>query len=117
MGTDRQRADLEGWMLGWLQAAQLQMQRVRRSEGGTFADAQVDGMLFVVALDSAEVAAVALLGKGHPAIAAFRAAVPHLRDMRDLLMHFDAYVQERGHLQKSGVVTGFDSTSRGTARA
>lgn len=104
---DAHRRELEGWMLAWLEAAQLQAQRVRPSSDGTFADAQVDGMLFVVALDSAEVAAVAILGKDHPAIAEFRAALPHLGEMRDILLHFDDYVRGRGRLQKSGRVSAF----------
>lgn len=105
LGADRR--ELEGWMLAWMEAAQLQMQRVRPSSGGTFADAQVDGMLFVVALDSAEVAAIAILGKDHPAIAEFRAALPYLDEMRDILLHFDDYVRGQGRLQKSGRVSDF----------
>ena len=104
---DAERRELEGWMLAWMEAAQLQTQRVRPSNDGTFADAQIDGMLFVVALDSAEVAAVAILGKDHPAIAKFRAALPHLGEMRDILLHFNDYVRGQGHLQKSGRVSDF----------
>lgn len=45
-----------------------------------------------------------ILGKGHPALNAFRAEVSHAVDVRDILEHFDAYAEGRRNLRESGRV-------------
>ena len=52
------------------------------------------------------------------AIDAFDAAVPDVKDVRDVLEHFDAYLQNRGNLQKAGVMPpGFDVVAGSTSAA
>jgi len=42
-----------------------------------------------------------VLGKGHVAVLAFHQQVPGLKDVRDMLTHFDDYAIGKGDLQKS----------------
>jgi hypothetical protein len=81
----------------WLEAAVRQAQRVLE---GTLDDGQnVEFMLFSTALNNAVRGANAVLGKDHSQVAAFAAAVPDGKHIRDMLEHFDNYLTGTGKLQ------------------
>lgn len=102
--TSDQRRLISGWLMAWVQAAEIEMKRARPDAGGTFSAGQIDGMLFALALAEIDTAASALLTEEHHAVMQFRKAVPGFRDIRDMLTHFDDYVAGRGRLQKKQVV-------------
>jgi hypothetical protein len=64
-------------------------------------DGEVDGMMCVIALQNSAVGAIKVVGKGHVAALEFFDDVPDLKDVRDMLTHFDDYVMGKGDLQKS----------------
>lgn len=64
-------------------------------------DGEVDGMMCVIALQNAVVGATKLLGKHHPAVKDFLARTRDLKDVRDMVTHFDDYALGTGKLQKS----------------
>lgn len=64
-------------------------------------DGEVDGMMCVIALQNAVVGATKLLGKGHSAVKGCLLKTPDLRNVRDMVTHFDAYSLGTGNLQKS----------------
>ncbi|MER6937592.1 hypothetical protein ABTX24_19340 [Nocardioides sp. NPDC127514] len=81
----------------WLEASVRQAQRVL---DGTLDDGQnVEFMLFATALNNAARGAKAVLGRDHPQAAAFDAAVPDGKHIRDMLEHFDNYLTGTGKLQ------------------
>lgn len=64
-------------------------------------DGEVDGMMCAIALQNAVVGATRLLGRSHPAVTACLAETRDLKDVRDMLTHFDDYALGTGTLQKS----------------
>lgn len=81
----------------WLAAAVRQAQRVLE---GTLDEGQsVEFMLYSTALNNAARGAKAVLGYGHPQVAAFDTAVRDGKDIRDMLEHFDRYLTGLGNLQ------------------
>ena len=69
-------------------------------------DGEVDAMIAIIALQNAVVGATKILGRGHPAVKACLSELPDLKDVRDMLTHFDEYVVGGGRLQApSPVVT------------
>lgn len=64
-------------------------------------DGEVDGMMCVIALQNSVVGAIKVVGKGHVAALKFFDDVPDLKNVRDMLTHFDDYVIGKGDLQKS----------------
>jgi hypothetical protein len=46
-------------------------------------------------------AAYRILGPTHQAILAFEAAAPDLKNLRDMIEHFDAYLVGEGNLQET----------------
>ena len=68
-------------------------------------DGQVDGMMCVIALQSAVAGAMKLLGENHPAVQACLAQTRDLKDVRDMLTHFDEYAVGAGRLQRPAAGT------------
>jgi hypothetical protein len=64
-------------------------------------DGEVDGMMCIISLQNAAAGAVKVIGKGHVAALAFLEKVPDLKDVRDMLTHFDDYAIGKGDLQKA----------------
>lgn len=64
-------------------------------------DGEVDGMMCVIALQNAVVGATRLLGRDHLEVRACLAAAGDLKDVRDMLTHFDDYAIGSGRLQRS----------------
>lgn len=64
-------------------------------------DGEVDGMMSVIALQNAVVGATKILGQDHPAVRICRDQVRDLKNVRDMITHFDAYAMGAGNLQKS----------------
>ena len=64
-------------------------------------DGEVDGMMCVIALQNAVVGATKILGKDHAAVRACLDEVKDLKNVRDMLTHFDDYAMGTGNLQKS----------------
>ena len=64
-------------------------------------DGEVDGMMCAIALQNAVVGATKLLGKDHPAVKECLAKTPDLKNVRDMVTHFDDYALGTGNLQKS----------------
>ena len=64
-------------------------------------DGEVEGMMCAIALQNAAMGATKLLGKNHPAVKECLAETQDLRDVRDMLTHFDDYAMGTGNLQKS----------------
>lgn len=64
-------------------------------------DGEVDGMMCVIALQNAVVGATKVLGTDHPAVHSCLSEVRDLKNVRDMLTHFDAYAMGTGNLQKS----------------
>jgi hypothetical protein len=95
------RVKLGGWAHTWLLAARRQAQRVADSGVGM---APVEMVMFIDALRNVVRAAEKLLGRDHEALRAFRQAVPNAVAVRDMLEHFDAYLEGRGKLQRAGTV-------------
>lgn len=87
----------------WLSVAIQQTERAESEE----VDGMVDGMLAVLALYVAASCAIRALGDGHPAVQRFLGdkEVGHepLKNSRDLLAHFDAYVAGDGNLQRAEI--------------
>ena len=63
-------------------------------------DGQVDGMMCVIALQNAFAGATKLLGADHPAVKDCLVQARDLKDLRDMLTHFDDYALGTGRLQK-----------------
>ena len=95
---------LKGHLATWTRAVQLQ--RTRIQEADTATDRQIDSYFCVISLSQVLRAAVemrrctgdALLNR---ACNRFQANLPDAKDLRDVLMHFDAYEKVRGNLQES----------------
>ena len=68
-------------------------------------DGQVDGMMCVIALQNSVAGATKLLGEHHPAVEACLAQTRDLKNVRDMLTHFDEYALGAGRLQKPAVGT------------
>jgi hypothetical protein len=90
----------------WLRALQIEAER-GAAPGRSLLDRQTDGLLFTLALANFERAAGAALGNDHPEVIRYRTAVPDGKHLRDMLSHFDDYIDSRGRLQASGDVTAF----------
>lgn len=87
----------------WLSVAIQQTERAELEE----VDGIIDGMLAVLALYVAASCAIRALGDDHPAVQRFLGdkEVGHepLKNSRDLLAHFDAYVAGDGNLQRAEI--------------
>ena len=68
---------------------------------GRDVDGEVDGMMCVIALQNAVVGATRLLGRDHPAVAECLRRAPDLKNVRDMVTHFDEYATGTGRLQRS----------------
>lgn len=64
-------------------------------------DGEVDGMMCVIALQNAVAGAMKILGKDNASVKACLDEAKDLRNVRDMLTHFDDYAMGTGHLQKS----------------
>lgn len=64
-------------------------------------DGEVDGMMCAIALQNAVVGATKLLGKNHRAVKECLAKTRDLKNVRDMVTHFDDYALGTGNLQKS----------------
>jgi hypothetical protein len=64
-------------------------------------DGEVDGMMCAIALQNAVVGATRLLGKNHAAVEKCLAETRDLKNVRDMLTHFDDYALGTGNLQRS----------------
>lgn len=63
-------------------------------------DGEVDGMMCVIALQNAAAGATKILGSNHVAVKSAVAEAKDLKNVRDMLTHFDAYAMGTGNLQK-----------------
>ncbi len=88
------------WTHAWLSAADRQAQR--SIELGDRPGAQVEAMLFVVSVRNAVLGAERILGREDPAVLEFQTRAPSVKSVRDMLTHFDKYIEGDGHLQRSG---------------
>lgn len=64
-------------------------------------DGEVDGMICIIALQNAAVGAIRALGKGHHAVQQYKTVAGDLKNVRDMLVHFDAYAVGDGNLQQN----------------
>lgn len=64
-------------------------------------EGEVDGMMCVIALQNAVVGATKVLGKDHGAVRACLDEARNLKNVRDMLTHFDDYAMGGGNLQRS----------------
>ncbi len=71
-------------------------------------DGEVDGMMCAIALQNAVVGATKLLGKNHPAVEECLTRTQDLKNVRDMVTHFDDYALGTGKLQQS--VDGSDGS-------
>lgn len=71
----------------------------RAKEAGV--DGEVEGMMCIIALQNAVAGASRILGKGDQAVQKCLHDVRDLKDVRDMLTHFDEYTSGTGKLQKS----------------
>lgn len=72
-------------------------------------DGEVDGMMCVIALQNAVVGATKVLGEDHAAVKACKDEAKDLKDVRDMLTHFNEYAIGVGKLQRS--LDGVDGAS------
>lgn len=86
------------WAHSWLVTAERQSERAR---DGDDPDAQGEASLCVLALHNAATGAQLVLGKGAKAVQEFRQQSA-LKDIRDMLSHFDQYLAGQGNLQWEG---------------
>ena len=85
----------------WFGAAERQMERVTSTGVGS---APPETFLYVDCMRNAHRGAERLLGHEHPQVVQFLEAVPSVKAIRDLLQHFEEYIDGKGRLQRSGVV-------------
>lgn len=97
MADDEDREKLRHWVDTWLNAARRQVVRI---EAGSYEDMEPDAFLYVQAVYNLRRGAGQLLGKKHPAIQEFDAAWPHLKNLRDMIEHFDEYAKGAGKRQR-----------------
>jgi hypothetical protein len=87
----------------WLSIAVRQVERAEAAE----VDGMTDGMLAVLAAHVATACAIAALGRDHPAISDYLrdgdAGYDALKNSRDLMAHFDMYVEGDGNMQRAKV--------------
>jgi hypothetical protein len=88
-----------GWTHAWFVAVDRQSRRIREAN---FDDRQIEILMFVDALRNVVRGATSILGDGHPALEEFDAAMPDVKDARDMLEHFDEYVAGAGKLHGWG---------------
>lgn len=67
-------------------------------------DGEVDGMMCIIALQNSAVGAIRTLGKGHHAVQQYKRVGGDLKNVRDMLVHFDAYAVGDGKLQEKIVI-------------
>jgi hypothetical protein len=94
------------YLFWWHEALKRQQGRVEEAAPET--DRVPDGLLFVSALNNLH-RAVRLCGRHADgaldrAIAEFEKAFPQIKDMRDVIEHFDDYEQSKGKLQDRGTL-------------
>lgn len=87
----------------WLSIAVQQVERAEAAE----VDGMTDGMLAVLAAHVATVCAIGALGSSHPAVADYlgdgQSGHEALKNSRDLMAHFDKYVEGDGNMQRAKV--------------
>jgi hypothetical protein len=103
VNTDEREVRLEwaSWVQVWWVAAKRQADRI---ENATFDDMQPDILLFIQALNNLARGARRVLGPEHPDMQRFEKALPGLKDLRDMLEHFDEYVEGEGWRQRRQVM-------------
>jgi hypothetical protein len=90
------RVEALGWIQTWLIAARRQVERI---EASSYEDMNPDVLLYVQAVYNVRRGAEQLLGPEHPDVRAFDTSWPHLKNLRDMIEHFDEYVQDTGRRQ------------------
>lgn len=85
-------------------AAMLQADAIPNQTDVLSGKRDLSALLLVQAARNAYRGAVSLLGAGSSAVQAFNRAQPEMRDLRDRLEHFDAYVVGDGFAQKAASV-------------
>lgn len=87
----------------WLGIAVRQVERAEAAE----IDGMTDGMLAILAAHVATACAICALGRSHPAVADYlgdgEAGHEALKNSRDLMAHFDMYVEGDGNMQRAKV--------------
>ncbi|WP_454084711.1 hypothetical protein [Georgenia sp. Marseille-Q6866] len=87
----------------WLSIAVEQVERAEAAE----VDGMTDGMLAVLAAHVATACAIGALGSSHPAVADYlgdgQSGNDALKNSRDLMAHFDKYVEGDGNMQRAKV--------------
>lgn len=86
------------WAHDWLVTAERQSDRAR---DGDDPDAQGEAALCILALHNAATGARLVLGRGATAVQEFEQQSA-LKDIRDMLSHFDEYLAGQGNLQWEG---------------
>ncbi|GAA2040663.1 hypothetical protein GCM10009740_37010 [Terrabacter terrae] len=95
------RPELRSWTHMWFGAAVRQLERATWTGVGSAAP---ETFLYVDCMRNAYRGAERLLGSDHPEVVRFMDAVPHVKDLRDMLQHFEEYIDGKGRLQRSGAV-------------
>jgi len=88
-------------LMGYSHAFLVAAEEHATTAKGKGVDGQVDGMICVIALQNAVAGATKVLGKNHAAVKACLDETKDLKDVRDMLTHFDDYTTGTGTLQKS----------------
>jgi hypothetical protein len=92
------KKELARWAHMWFCTAELQQSRIL-SAGTELRTQDMDMNQFVWALHNAVTGAVRVLTRGSKEAQAFNAAAPEVKTMRDILSHYDEYLEGRGRLQ------------------
>jgi hypothetical protein len=81
------------WVHVWWTAAIRQAERIKDA---SFDEMQPDVFLFVQALNNLVRGATRILGANHDAVQTFNSAHPGLKDLRNMVEHFDEYAAGDG---------------------
>ena len=68
-------------------------------------DGEVDGMMCIIALQNSVVGAIRTLGQGNHEVQKYKLVAGDLKDVRDMLTHFDEYALGEGKLQEKIAVS------------
>lgn len=97
MVEEENHEKMRHWVDTWLNAARRQASRI---EEASYEDIEPDAFLYVQALFNLRRGAEQILGKKHHAIAKFDSRLPHLKNLRDMIEHFDEYAKNKGLRQR-----------------
>lgn len=98
------RRETARWTHAWMCAAAITLTSLEAAWDDESPAASVGArdaltLVLVDAVRNAYRGAAAVLGSDHSALQTFERAVPSLKDLRDSLEHFDAYLRGTGHRQ------------------